>query len=115
MPLRLRRGMQGKNFRLRIKSAIGALCSLKKKGRRVGRLKFKSAVNSIPLKQPGNTYRILDKRHIKIQNIKEPLRVFGIDQLQERDLANANLIQRSGDFYLMVTCFESKNDNFILN
>jgi putative transposase len=66
----------------RTMGSIRSLCALKKQGKKVGRLKFKSLVSSIPLKQHGNTYIILDGKHIHIQNIEEPLRVHGIDQLQ---------------------------------
>jgi putative transposase len=88
--------------------SIRSLCALKKKGKKVGRLKFKSFVSSIPLKQHGNTYSILDSKHIHIQNIDEPLRVHGIDQLQGLELANANFVQRAGDYYLLVTCYRDK-------
>jgi len=42
----------------RTKEAIRSLARLKEKGRRVGKLRFKSRVRSIPLKQYGITYRI---------------------------------------------------------
>jgi putative transposase len=92
----------------RTQGSLRSLSALKKKGKKVGRLKFKPFVSSIPLKQHGNTYVILDSKHIHIQNIEEPLRVHGIEQLQGLELANANLVQRSGDFFLMVTCYRDK-------
>src|SRR5579871_5658427 len=92
----------------RIKSTLLTLSALKKKGKKVGRLKFKSQVNSIPLKQPGNTYRMVDEHHLRIQNFPYLLRAHGIDQLQDCELANANLIYRAGDYYVMVTCFRQK-------
>jgi len=92
----------------RIQSSLYTLSTLKKKGKTVGRLKYKPIVTSIPLKQHGNTYRIVDSHNIKIQNVSEPLRVNGIEQLEGMELANANLVQRLGDFYLMVTCYEEK-------
>src|SRR5579863_6101146 len=44
----------------RTQGSIRSLRALKKQGKKVGRLKFKSFVSSIPLKQPGNTYTVLD-------------------------------------------------------
>ncbi|GEM_PF-5691461 len=35
----------------------------------------------IPLKQYGNTYKILDKNHIRIQGIKQKIRVRGLKQI----------------------------------
>jgi putative transposase len=60
---------------------IRGLARLKARGKKIGALIFKSQVNSIPLKQYGNTYRILDDNHLRIQGIKQPLRVNGLDQL----------------------------------
>ena len=42
----------------RMQDSIKSLSSKKKKGARIGKLKFTSEINSIPLKQFGNTYKI---------------------------------------------------------
>jgi putative transposase len=89
----------------RVKDAIASLTALKRKGKKVGRLQFKSQVHSIPLKQAGNTYQIVGPHHLRVQNFPEPLRVHGLAQLEGCELANANLIYRAGDYYVMVTCF----------
>jgi putative transposase len=60
----------------RIADSLSALSALKKKGRKVGALKFKPFINSIPLKQFNNTYRIVDNSHIRIQNIHHPTLFF---------------------------------------
>src|SRR5579871_200705 len=92
----------------RIKSAISSLAALKKQSKKVGRLKFKSHVNSIPLKQHDNTYRMVDEHHLRLQNFPHLLRVHGIDQLEGLELANAHLICRAGDYYVMVTGFRQQ-------
>ena len=46
------------------------LSKKKANGGKVGQLKFKSYTQSIPLKQFGNTYKIINGKYIKIQNIK---------------------------------------------
>lgn len=51
----------------RIKDNIRVLAQLKAKGHKVGVLRFKSRIRSLPLKQYGNTYRILDKKYVQIQ------------------------------------------------
>ncbi len=63
-----------------IKDNINGLSEKKKKGRKVGKLKFKSEVNSIPLIQYKNTYKILDENYVKIQGIKQYIRVRGLSQ-----------------------------------
>ena len=57
---------------------IKGLHELKNKGFPVGRLKYKHKVSSIPLKQYNITYRIIDNNYIKIQGIKQHIRVYGL-------------------------------------
>jgi len=92
----------------RMSDATKALHSLKLKGKKVGKLKFASFINSIPLKQFGNTFKILDNKRITISNIKEPLYTHGLEQLDNLEIANANLIQRGTDYYLKVTTYKDK-------
>ena len=90
----------------RITESIKSLSSKKKKGFKVGRLKFSSEVNAIPLKQFGNTYKIKGDK-VSIQGIGK-VKVRGIKQLKEfkrEDVANAVLVRKNGDLYLKVTCF----------
>jgi transposase len=85
------------------------ICNLSKKmqkGYKVGKLKFKKTVQSIPLKQYNNTYKIQRPNRIKIQGLKRWLRVRGLAQIPEgADLANAKLLWKNGDFYLHVTTY----------
>ena len=88
---------------------IRGLARLKEKGRKIGALKFKSYVNAIPLKQYDNTYKILNENYIRIQKVKQQLRVNGVSQLPiESEIANATLIQRHGDYYLAITTYQAQ-------
>ncbi len=94
----------------RAKDNIRGLSALKKKGHRVGALKFKSRIRSIPLKQHGMTHRIKRNR-IQVQNVKQPLKVMGLEQIPEgAELASATLEQRNGDYYFHITTFQQKAD-----
>jgi putative transposase len=94
----------------KIQNAIRGLAQLKKNGHKVGGLKFKRYLSSIPLKQYGNTYRLFpDQQKIRIQGLRALLRVRGLDQIPTNaDFANAQLLQRHGDFYLHVTTYQPK-------
>ena len=88
---------------------IKGLARLKAKERKIGALTFKSQVRSIPLKQYGNTYQILNEKYVRIQGISQKLRVNGLDQLPEGvELANGLLLQRHGDYYLAITTYQPK-------
>lgn len=88
------------------KQNVYNLSKSKKKGNKVGSLKFKSHVNSIPLKQYGITYKIIDDRHIKIQGIKGHIKVNGLKQIpKDAEYANAKLIRKQNNFYVHITCF----------
>jgi len=93
----------------RTRDNIRGLARLKEHGRKIGSLKFKSRVNAIPLKQYGNTYRILNNKYLRIQGIRQQLRVNGLAQIPPgSELANATLIQRHGDYYLAITTYQAK-------
>ena len=91
----------------RTKDSIKGLSTLRRNGRKVGKLKFKSVINSIPLKQYENTWKIIDKNYVHIQGIKKPIRVRGIFQIpKDAEIASALLISRHGDCYLHVVTFQ---------
>jgi putative transposase len=93
----------------RIQDDIRGLAEKKKKGYKVGKLKYKSEMQSIPLKQFGNTFKILDKKYIHIQNIDQKLKVIGLKQIPEgADVANGTLIHRNGNYYLTITTYQEK-------
>ena len=61
---------------------IKGLSVRKKKGYKVGKLKFKSEFNSIKLKQYNVTHSLRGNK-FKIQGIKDLIRVRGIEQLKK--------------------------------
>ena len=84
-------------------ASIKTLSKLKKKGLKIGELKFKSEYTSINLKQYNITHKIVSKNRIKVQGIKKPLPVTGLKQfnkLNNYELANAHLVQKCGDYYI---------------
>jgi putative transposase len=93
----------------RAKDNIIGLAALKKRGRRVGALKFKRRITSIPLKQCGITYEIKGNR-VRVQKIG-CLKVSGLHQVSDdAELANATLEQRNGDYYLHVTTYQAQSE-----
>jgi len=97
------------------KNNISSLSKKKKNGYKIGKLKFKSEIFSIPLIQYNTTYKIVDKNHIHIQKIKQNLKVSGLSQIpQNSEIANANLIHKNGDYFIQITTFQSKSE-FIPN
>ena len=88
---------------------LRGLKALKSKGKKVGKLKYCSEYRGIDLKQFNTTYKILDNKFIKIQNVKGKLRVKGLTQISEEyECANAKLLNRPDGYYIRVTCFCKK-------
>ena len=84
----------------------------KRKGQKVGKLKFKSSCNSIPLKQFGVTHRIKSLNKVGIQGIKGDIRVFGLEQFADNpnaEIANAKLLKRPDGYYIHWTVYIAKN------
>jgi len=93
----------------RTQDNIRGLAEKKKNGYKVGKLKYKSECQSIPLKQYGYTYEILDKKYVRIEKIGQKLKVIGLKQIPEgADIANGTLIHRNGDYYLSITTYQEK-------
>ena len=92
-----------------VKQNIFNLSKAKKKGIKVGRLKFKKECNEIDLKQSGKTYKIKSRNKIGIQNIGV-LVVNGLEQINvdEVELANAKLIQKPSGFHIYLTVYSNK-------
>jgi len=97
-------------IKTRMFSSLLSLRELKKKGHKTGKLKFKSEIKSIPLKQHTQTFTILKhSKRIKIQGIKKPLKVNGLNQLPKiYEIGNANLVKCGKDFYIKITIFTNK-------
>jgi putative transposase len=91
---------------------IKGLSKLKKKGHKVGKLRFKSEFNSIKLKQYNVTHSLRGNK-FKIQGIKDLIRVRGIEQLAKYkniDYTTANLLYDGINYYIALTCFIDKDN-----
>lgn len=100
-----------------MKESIISLSSKKKKGGKVGRLKFKSECNSIRLLQYGVTHQLRGSK-FKIQGIKDPIRVTGLKQLnkyKDIDYTVARLLYNGIDYYILLTCFTNKEEKSLKN
>ena len=89
---------------------IFSLAKAKKNGLKVGKLKFISDYKSINLKQHNVSYKIVNNNKIKIQGIKKPIKVNGLDQLNRfsnYELANAKLIRKPSGYYIALTVYAS--------
>jgi putative transposase len=88
---------------------IRGLHKLKEKGFKIGKLKFKSFITSIPLNQYTITYKIINNKYIKIQGIKQLLKVNGLDNLEfYYEPANALLINNNNNYYINITAYKNK-------
>ena len=108
-------GAVKQGIRDRILRNIKALNTLKKKGRKIGKIKFKSKVDSVPLRQYESTHEILiDKGLVRINKAPMPFKVNGMNQIPENaEFANANLLHRDGDYFLQVICYTNRDQNYI--
>ena len=94
-------------------SAIKTLSTLKKKGHKVGRLKYISEYTSINLKQFGTTYQILNNKYMKVQNISNKIRVNGLDQfinIPNIEYANAKILNTPTGYYIAITTYRYINN-----
>ncbi|ACX52782.1 putative transposase IS891/IS1136/IS1341 family [Ammonifex degensii KC4] len=90
----------------RLKDNLRALAMLKENGHKVGRLKPKSFVNSIPLKQYDVTYSLdFARNRVRIQKLGS-FRVLGLHQIPpDAEVASAVLVRKPSGYYLHVTCY----------
>src|SRR5574344_1568837 len=94
-----------------VKQDIMNLSKAKKKGNKVGKLKFKSEVNCIPIITGG--CRIIDNSHVTIPGFSK-LKVYGLDQLKKfenYEIADGRFVRKASGFYIKVSvCIEKKNN-----
>ena len=97
-----------------VKQNIFNLSKAKKKGLKVGRLRFKKECNEINLRQFGKTYKIKSRNKISIQNIGV-LVVNGLEQinLEGVEFANARLIQKPSGYYIHLTVYSKKQPDVL--
>ncbi len=100
------RMMQG--MKSRVGDELSSLSSKKKKGYKVGKLKFKPSCNSIPLKQFGNTHRIKSLSKVGVTGIYGNFRVHGLEQFADNpyaEIANAKLLKKPDGYYIHWTVY----------
>ena len=92
-----------------VKQNVFNLSKAKKKGLKVGRLRFKKECNEINLRQFGKTYKIKSHNKISVQNIGV-LVVNGLEQvnLDEVEFANAKLVKKPSGYYIHLTVYTKK-------
>ncbi|AYJ74005.1 putative transposase [Thermus phage phiLo] len=98
-------------IRDRLKDSLRSLAQLKKRGHKVGRLRFKPFVNSIPLKQYGITYKVdFERNRVRIQKLGS-FRVLGLHQIPTgAELASAVLVRRPSGYYLHLVAYVPKDE-----
>jgi len=93
-----------------LKTNISNLSKAKKKGLKVGRLKYVSEINSIPIIT--GFIKIKDKKHITIPSFRD-LCVYGLDQLdkyKDYEIADGRLIRRASGFYIKISVCINKDE-----
>lgn len=105
------------SIKTRLFNSISSLKALKKNGRRVGKLKFKSEINSIPLVQYNKTF-FIDKENSKVglQGWKPWIRVIGLEQIPpEAEIACATLVRKVNDYYFKITTYTTMVSKVVHN
>lgn len=75
-----------------------------------GKLRFKSEVNSIELKQNNITHKIFSRNKMRIQGIFRKLVVNGLEQIPEfSEIANAKLLQQPDGYFVAITTYINKD------
>jgi len=101
----------------RIFTSLKSLSTKKKQGKKVGWLKFKSHINSIPLPEYGygNDYDInFEKSTIRLAGLKQKLKVNGLNQIpKEAEIVNAHFIKNDNNYYFHITTFTSKVEKVV--
>ena len=96
----------------KVRDSLRSLEEKKKKGYKVGKLKFKSSCNAIPLRQFGNTHRIKSLSKVGITGITGNFRVHGLEQFADNpnaEIANAKLLKKPDGYYIHWTVYIDKN------
>lgn len=89
---------------------IKTLSSLKKKGYKVGKLKFCKELKSVTYKQYGVTHKIVSSKRIKLQGVKGTIVVNGLNQFinENVDYADFKLLNTPCGYYVSITTFTDK-------
>lgn len=92
-----------------VKTNISNLAKAKKKGLKVGELKYISEINSIPVIT--GFIKIKDKKHISIPSFSN-LCVYGLEQLdkyKDYEIADGRLIRKPSGFYIKISVCINKD------
>ena len=97
---------------MQVQKDITNLARSKKKGRKVGRVKFYKSVDSVTLPQYGVTYsQCTNSNYFKLQKVGK-VRVHGINQLDKYkgiyEFAEAKLVSKPSGYYLKVLIYVNK-------
>jgi putative transposase len=93
----------------RAKTAVKTLATLKKMGRRVGRLKPVRVVDSIPLRQNGYAYTVTGTHGLRIAGISGKLRINGLSRIPDDvEWANARLVRKPTGLFVTFTVYEDR-------
>lgn len=105
-------GQQKQGLYKKFISNTKTLSSLKKKGKKVGKIRYVSDLKSLPLEQYGTSHKIVDCSRIKIAKLGT-VKVQGLEQFiydKDTEYANANLVHTSSGYYLKITTFKKKEE-----
>ena len=111
-PLLYLRASHMQAMRDEVRYSLNSLAEKKKKGYKVGKLKFKSSCSSIPLRQFGRTHRIKSLRKVGIVGIKGDFRVHGLEQFADNpnaEIANSKLLKKPDGYYIHWTVYIARN------
>ncbi len=103
------------DIKARAFTSLKSLKTLKNNGHKIGRLRFKSRVNSVPLRQHEVTFYLdFTRSAVRIQGLKRKLRIVGLKQIKpDMEIANATLVNRNNNFYINVTTYVDKQEQHI--
>lgn len=86
-----------------LKQDIITLSKVKKRGRKVGRLKFRRTCNSIPLRT--GQLKVINSKTVSIPHFRK-LKVYGVEQFYnfpEYEVADARIVKKASGIYIKVS------------
>ena len=109
--LKVCRGILAAGVMKQLETNRNALAKKKKRGGKIGKLKFKSKISVVDLQQFSTAYDVdLKRKRVRVCNVKGWVKARGFDNIPKNaEFANAKLIHRADGFFLIVTCFVPKD------
>ena len=104
------------NVHRQLLNSIQSLSASKKKGNTVGKLKFKSEINTIDI--DNQSYRITDSHHIRLSGFgRQKIRCLGLHPFDETVIKfrNAKLVKRDDEFFLKICVLKELPDHTSCN